>query len=123
MGGEGMTAEALPMTAGTVAGPPVEAGQQHVHAPGHVHPHPGPYVYQQPPADPFTRFVVRTWGRAPVWTAPLLILVCFAGGVAYALLKNPTEDGAFTSPTCLIKLTTGFDCPGCGGTRAFWYLL
>jgi len=20
-------------------------------------------------------------------------------------------------------MTTGFDCPGCGGTRAFWYLL
>ena len=22
-----------------------------------------------------------------------------------------------------LKLTTGFDCPGCGGTRAFYYLL
>ena len=31
--------------------------------------------------------------------------------------------GAFDSPTCLVKMTTGFDCPGCGGTRAFWYLL
>ena len=27
------------------------------------------------------------------------------------------------APTCLVKLTTGLDCPGCGGTRALWYLL
>src|SRR5690606_7052060 len=26
-------------------------------------------------------------------------------------------------PSCLVKLTTGFDCPGCGGTRALWYVL
>ncbi len=33
------------------------------------------------------------------------------------------DANAFSSPTCLVKLATGFDCPGCGGTRAFWYLL
>jgi hypothetical protein len=25
--------------------------------------------------------------------------------------------------TCVIKMTTGLDCPGCGGTRAFYYLM
>ncbi len=74
-------------------------------------------------SDPFSRWVTRVWARSPVWTAPLAILVCFAGGVVYTLLDRPTEAGAFASPTCLVKLTTGFDCPGCGGTRAFWYLL
>ncbi|GAB4007637.1 hypothetical protein GCM10029992_61920 [Glycomyces albus] len=34
---------------------------------------------------------------------------------------NPTDDVGPT--TCLFKMTTGFDCPGCGGTRAFFYLL
>jgi hypothetical protein len=73
--------------------------------------------------DRFTTFMLRTWQRSPKWFAPLAILVCFGGGVAYTLLLNPTESGAFSSPTCIVKLTTGFDCPGCGGTRAFWYLL
>ncbi|WP_199038254.1 DUF2752 domain-containing protein [Glycomyces salinus] len=55
------------------------------------------------------------------WLAPVALLSCFAlaaGGVA---ATNPTDD---TGPTtCLFKMTTGFDCPGCGGTRAFFYLL
>lgn len=55
------------------------------------------------------------------WLAPVALLSCFAlaaGGVAAA---NPTDN---TGPTtCLFKMTTGFDCPGCGGTRAFFYLL
>ena len=71
----------------------------------------------------FSQFIVRRWATAPAWLAPLAVLVCFGGGVAYTLLLNPTESGAFSSPTCIVKLTTGFDCPGCGGTRAFWYLL
>jgi hypothetical protein len=68
-------------------------------------------------------FMTRQVSRSPIWLGPLSILVCFAGGVAYTLALNPTESGAFASPTCIVKLTTGFDCPGCGGTRAFWYLL
>jgi hypothetical protein len=43
--------------------------------------------------------------------------------VAYTLLTRPAAADAFSSPTCIVKLSTGFDCPGCGGTRAFWYLL
>src|SRR5690606_18805816 len=41
---------------------------------------------------------------------------------AYVLVREPVED-ADDVPTCLVKLTTGFDCPGCGGTRAAFYLL
>lgn len=67
--------------------------------------------------------LARLAHRFPVWSAPLAVLVCFAGGVAYTLVDHPTQIGAAASPTCLVKLTTGFDCPGCGGTRAFWYLL
>ncbi len=65
----------------------------------------------------------RIGARLPRWTSPALVLACFAGGAAYALGTNPTDSPASASPTCLVRLTTGFDCPGCGGTRAFWYLL
>jgi hypothetical protein len=75
------------------------------------------------PGNRFNRFMFRLWARSPRWTAPLLVLVCFTGGVAYTIGAHPTGIGAFDSPTCLVKLTTGFDCPGCGGTRAFYYLL
>jgi hypothetical protein len=74
--------------------------------------------------DRFSRFVIRLASRSPRWAAPLSVLVCFTGGVAYTLLAaHPSDPDAFVSPTCLVKATTGFDCPGCGGTRAFWYLL
>src|SRR5262245_60638093 len=36
---------------------------------------------------------------------------------------TPADNGADALPGCLVKLTTGLDCPGCGGTRAAWYLL
>lgn len=75
------------------------------------------------PADPVTRLLLRIGRRLPGWGAPLAVAVCFVGGVAYTLLSHPTVSGANDSPTCVLKLTTGFDCPGCGGTRAFWYLL
>lgn len=74
-------------------------------------------------SDRLAAFLTRLWARSPRWTAPLMMAVCLTGGVAYTLLTHPTQSGAFDSPTCLVKLTTGFDCPGCGGTRAFWYLL
>jgi Protein of unknown function (DUF2752) len=80
-------------------------------------------AYTLPAPGRFTRFVVRATERAPVWAAPVAIATCFAGAVGYVLVTDPTNSDAFSSPTCLLKLTTGFDCPGCGGTRAFWYLL
>ena len=42
---------------------------------------------------------------------------------ATPLVTHPTEADAGDPPTCLLKYTTGFICPGCGGTRAAWYLL
>jgi hypothetical protein len=46
-----------------------------------------------------------------------------AAAVGYTLLADPTRSSADAAPTYLLKLTTGLDCPGCGGTRAFWYVL
>ncbi|WBB81850.1 DUF2752 domain-containing protein [Micromonospora sp. WMMD882] len=81
----------------------------------------GPVQVAEP--DRFTRFVVRLYDRAPRWAVPLAALGCVGAGVAYALVSDPTRAAPDALPTCLLKLTTGLDCPGCGGTRALWYVL
>ena len=64
----------------------------------------------------------RLWFR-PAWLAPLAILTCFAGVSALLLANDPTDGRADPLGGCAFKLLTGLDCPGCGGTRAFWYLV
>ncbi|GAA1674602.1 hypothetical protein GCM10009830_21310 [Glycomyces endophyticus] len=69
--------------------------------------------------NPVKRWVTGAVARP--WFAPIAILACFAAAAAGVVATNPTDD---TGPTsCLFKLATGFDCPGCGGTRAFYYVL
>ena len=82
-----------------------------------------PGGYQAPEPDRFTRFVLRLYERSPRWAVPLAALGCVAVGMGYALISDPTHADPDAAPTCLLKLTTGLDCPGCGGTRALWYLL
>jgi hypothetical protein len=79
--------------------------------------------YQEPKQDRVTRFIQRSWRTSPLWVAPAAMLVCMAGAVGYTLATHPTEANAGAAPSCLLKYTTGFVCPGCGGTRAAWYLL
>jgi hypothetical protein len=79
--------------------------------------------YPPPEAGRFTRLVLRAYARSPRWMAPAAVLGCFAGAAAFVLYTDPTQADADSIPTCLVKLTTGFDCPGCGGTRAFYYAL
>jgi hypothetical protein len=81
------------------------------------------YAYAAPRPDPVTRFVQRVWTRSPIWAAPVAMLACMGGAVGYTLATHPAAAGAGDAPTCLLKYTTGFVCPGCGGTRAAWYLL
>lgn len=80
-------------------------------------------AYVAPQNGRLARLIVRMAERSPRWLAPASIAVCFAGVASYVWVSNPTDGGAADLETCLIKLTTGFDCPGCGGTRAFYYLL
>jgi len=79
-------------------------------------------VYVAPPPGRLTAFLIRVWMRSPRWLAPAAVLACVATATAYVLVREPVEDAAGVT-TCLVKLTTGFDCPGCGGTRAFFYLV
>lgn len=68
--------------------------------------------------NPVQRWVARV--LAHPWFAPLTILGCVSAAAAGVVATDPTDN---TGPsTCLFKITTGFDCPGCGGTRAFYYL-
>jgi hypothetical protein len=80
-------------------------------------------AYPVPEPDRLTRFVTRLHARAPRWTAPVAALGCMAAAVGYTLVTDPARSAPDAPPTCLLKLTTGLDCPGCGGTRAMWYVL
>ncbi|MFC6017314.1 DUF2752 domain-containing protein [Plantactinospora solaniradicis] len=79
--------------------------------------------YQLPEPDRLTRLVNRIQARSPRWAAPVAALACMAGAVGYTLFTDPAHSAPDAAPSCILKLTTGLDCPGCGGTRAFWYLL
>ncbi len=86
-------------------------------------PWPAGVAYQPVESDRFTRFVLRLHARAPRWAVPLAAVGCVGLGMAYALLSNPTHSDPDARPSCVLKLLTGLDCPGCGGTRALWYVL
>lgn len=79
--------------------------------------------FTPPPADRITRFTDWLRAHTPVWAGPLAALACIGGALTYTQLADPANVGADATPTCLVKLLTGFDCPGCGGTRAAWYLM
>jgi hypothetical protein len=84
------------------------------------YPYPSPYPYEPVVAtDRFGAFLTRVGQRTPRWTLPVAAAVGVAGAIAYTYLVHPTT----SQPTCILRLLTGFDCPGCGGTRAAWYLL
>lgn len=102
---------------GYPAAPGHPAAQGYPAAPGY------PVAYLPPPPGRFTRMLTRAYARAPGWLAPAAVLGCFAAAAAYVLYTDPAHADADAVPTCLVKLTTGFDCPGCGGTRAFYYAL
>lgn len=84
-------------------------------------PYPSP-AFRTPPPGRFSAFLMRWVARQPRWLAPVAILACFGSAAAYVMVNEPV-DSAGDVTTCVVKLTTGFDCPGCGGTRAFFYLL
>jgi hypothetical protein len=79
-------------------------------------------VYYAPGSSGRAAFA-RLAARVPRWSAPVAIAVCFAGAAGWVVASDPTDATATDIPTCVVKLTTGLDCPGCGGTRAFYYLL
>lgn len=108
----------------------VTADVQHAHdhhEPDHEHADQPGYPpewagYQVAPPGRFTRLMQFLYVR-PTWLAPLALLACFGASVFYVEKFNPTTGVAGPTGGCAFKALTGLDCPGCGGTRAFWYLL
>jgi hypothetical protein len=107
---------------GAVGALPPELAAQPVQGPP-VPPEWYQYYVDQQPTDRLTRLVHRITTGSPVWVAPVAMLACMGGAIGYTLVTHPEQADAGAAPTCLLKLTTGFCCPGCGGTRAAWYLL
>ncbi len=70
----------------------------------------------------FEEWILRLWQR-PRWLAPLAIFGCVAAACTYVLTNNPTDDRPDLLGPCAFKTLTGYDCPGCGGTRMVWYVL
>ncbi|HZE39040.1 MAG TPA: DUF2752 domain-containing protein, partial [Stackebrandtia sp.] len=124
------------------AAPPIRAPQappiRHVPSAGTIAvgapqaiptPHAAPGDYMPMPQQAWTRSAPQgRIGRlfeylrhSPAWVAPAALLTCFAAAAATVLVTDPTDDVGPTN--CAFKMVTGFDCPGCGGTRAFYYLL
>ncbi|MCM1310774.1 MAG: DUF2752 domain-containing protein [Bacteroides sp.] len=57
--------------------------------------------------------------RRALWLAALAGFIAL---LAVVFLFNPME-GGFPYPRCAFKMLTGWDCPGCGSTRALHALL
>jgi len=51
----------------------------------------------------------------------VIFFVVLVAIIALLYLKSPFATGFY--PNCLFKVTTGFYCPGCGMTRAIYYLI
>ena len=53
--------------------------------------------------------------------AVIVLGVAFAGAGAMVFFFNPSTHGFY--PICLFHALTGWNCPGCGGTRSLYALL
>src|SRR4051794_31230744 len=91
------------------------AGQSTGGYPAGPMPVPGPGASRR---DRLAWRLYRLHQRSPRWAGPAAAGLCIAGAIGYTFVTHPTSAGADSVPTCLAKMTTGFDCPGCGGTRA-----
>lgn len=58
--------------------------------------------------------------RRTVYVGAAIVALAAAGFIAY---RFDPAGGAFPYPRCMFKVLTGWDCPGCGSTRALHALL
>lgn len=52
----------------------------------------------------------------------IVLLLFLVAALCYFYFLNP-ENNNNTFATCILKYTTGYDCPGCGGQRALHHIL
>jgi len=58
---------------------------------------------------------------SPVFFATVVLALTVLGSGAVLFFFDPTKYGFY--PICLFHSLTGWNCPGCGGTRAAYQLL
>jgi hypothetical protein len=58
---------------------------------------------------------------SPAFFAAIVLALTGLGSGAVLFFFDPTKHGFY--PLCLFHLLTGWNCPGCGGTRAAYQLL
>ncbi len=60
--------------------------------------------------------------RRPAWLAPVGVGTLGLVALGALAVLDPEQRAEF-APRCPFRLLTGFDCPGCGGTRAVHALI
>lgn len=95
-----------------------------------IYPPPGPGVALTdipdlpPPPPPELGHFKRAAMRVPSWVAPLAVGAVAATACAYVGLVDPNQPSSSPFyPVCTFRQLTGFDCPGCGLTRALHALV
>ena len=64
--------------------------------------------------------VIAPTPARPRYSWLLVATLAMGAGAAVLYFCNPTEYGFY--PRCMLYVTTGFYCPGCGATRALYQL-
>lgn len=64
---------------------------------------------------------IRTGRSSSALFAGVVLGFAALGAGAVVFFFNPSTHGFY--PVCLFHQTTGFNCPGCGGTRSLYALL
>ena len=62
-----------------------------------------------------------TASSSPAFFVIVVLAVAVLGSGAVLFFFDPTQHGFY--PSCLFHSLTGWNCPGCGGTRAAYQLL
>jgi len=63
----------------------------------------------------------KTAASAPAFFITVVVAVALLGSGAALFFFDPAQHGFY--PPCLFHRLTGWNCPGCGGTRAAYELL
>ena len=68
-------------------------------------------------------FIETASGRTRQLTIALVIWAGLGAGAIFLFFFNPASPGNQFFPKCPFRMLTGWQCPGCGSTRAFYQLL
>jgi hypothetical protein len=68
-------------------------------------------------------FIETTTDRTRQLAIASFVWLSFVAGGLFLFFFNPASPANQFFPKCPFRMVTGFQCPGCGSTRAFYQLL